>query len=43
MKPQEYVDEGIQVFENQGGVGNGSIDEYTTVRIKRDELSKLHG
>ena len=43
MKPQEYVDEGMQVFENQGRVGNGPIDEYVTVRIKRDELSKLHG
>ena len=43
MKPQEYVDEGMQVFENQGGVGNDPIDEYVTVRIKRDELSELHG
>jgi hypothetical protein len=45
MQPKEYVDEGMQVFENQGRVGNdpGPIDEYVTVRIKRDELSKLNG
>jgi hypothetical protein len=41
-KPEDYVDEGRQVFENQGRVGNGAIEEYVTVRIKRDELSKLN-
>ena len=47
MKPKEYeyMDEGMQVFESRsaGGTGSVSVDEYVTVRIKRDELSKLHG
>ncbi|WP_010095440.1 hypothetical protein [Ornithinibacillus scapharcae] len=41
MKPKVYDDEGMQVYENQRGVGNGPVDEYVTVRVKRDDLSKL--
>ena len=47
MKPkkQQYMDEGMQVFESRSTVGTGPIaaDEYVTVRLKRDELSKLQG
>lgn len=41
MKPKEVVDEGMRIYDNQRVAGLGPVDEYVTVRVKRDDLSKL--
>lgn len=43
IKPAKMESEGFRVYENRGGFSNGRgpVDEYVTVRIKKDELSKL--
>jgi uncharacterized membrane protein len=42
-KPKVIVGgENMYSFENKVAVGNGVADEYVTVRIKKDELSKIN-
>jgi hypothetical protein len=42
IKPKASVNEDMQVMENRQ-MGAGPVDEYVTVRVKKDELSKLQG
>jgi hypothetical protein len=41
--PSKVEKEAMQVYENRRVAGGGPVDNYVTVRVKRDDLSKLQG
>ena len=45
FRPKTVEEDGFQVYANSrgAGYGQGPVDEYVTVRVKKDDLSKLRG
>lgn len=41
IRPKVVEQDGFRMYENQRNQGVGPVDEYVTVRVKKNDLSKL--